>query len=126
MGLHGLEQGHLYLLTLLLLIFFNSTSQLGPFGTLATKWLIVPAPGDYEDEELEEWWLAGETKVLGENLPQCHFVHHKSHMNWPDAKPDRRVGNPATNRLSYDTAYVVYLFLYENTFDTITFHFRFP
>jgi hypothetical protein len=25
-------------------------------------------------------WLTGETEVLGENLPQCRFVHHKSQM----------------------------------------------
>jgi hypothetical protein len=33
-------------------------------------------------EQLVEWELAGETEVLGENFPQCHFVNHKSHMTW--------------------------------------------
>jgi hypothetical protein len=53
--------------------------------------------------------LAGETEVLGENLPQCRFVHHKPHMLCPDAKPGRRVGKPATKRLSYGTTYALFI-----------------
>jgi phage-related protein len=47
-----------------------------------------------------EWELAEETEVLGEKLPQRHFVHHKCHMTWPG----HEAGKQATNRLSYGTA----------------------
>jgi hypothetical protein len=52
---------------------------LGPFGTAATKRPIVPAPGDYDDGEIGGM-IGRENEVLGENLPQCRFVHHKRHM----------------------------------------------
>jgi hypothetical protein len=38
-------------------------------------------------EELVERRLVGETEVLGENLLQRHFVHHKSHMTRPGLEP---------------------------------------
>jgi hypothetical protein len=31
-------------------------------------------------EQSLECELEGETDVLGENLPQCHFANNKSHM----------------------------------------------
>jgi hypothetical protein len=44
-------------------------------------------------EQLVEWELAAENEVLRENLPQYHFVHHKSYMTWAgleagDSPPD--------------------------------------
>jgi hypothetical protein len=49
--------------------------------------------------------LAGETEVLGENLPQRHFCPSQN-PTWPNPvlNPDCRGGKPATNRLSYGAA----------------------
>jgi hypothetical protein len=55
-------------------------------------------------ENLVERCWARETEVLGENMPQYHYAHHKSHMMWPGANPSRCGGKAATNRLSYGTA----------------------
>jgi hypothetical protein len=45
--------------------------------------------------------MAEKNEVLGENLPQCQFVHHKPHMLCPDANPGRRSGKPMTYCLNY-------------------------
>jgi hypothetical protein len=52
---------------------------LDSLGTAATNRPFMPAPGDYDNGEIGEMIGRG-TEVLGGNLPQCHFVHHKPHM----------------------------------------------
>jgi hypothetical protein len=49
--------------------------------------------------------LAGETEVLGENLPQRHFCPSQN-PTWPDPglNTGRLCGKPATNGLSYNVA----------------------
>jgi hypothetical protein len=56
-------------------------------------------------EQQMECRLAGETEILGENLPQRHFCPSQN-PTWPDPglNPGRRCGKPGTNRLSYGTA----------------------
>jgi hypothetical protein len=54
--------------------------RLGPLGTAATDWPIVPAPGDYDDGEFGGMKIGRGNLILGENLSQRHFVHHKSHL----------------------------------------------
>jgi hypothetical protein len=56
-------------------------------------------------EQLVEWELTGETEVIGENLSQCHFLHHKSHIAGQGSNPVRRGEKLATNRLSCGKAY---------------------
>jgi hypothetical protein len=51
-----------------------------------------------------EWYFdKGKWKNSEKNPSQCHFVHPKSHMVWPGAKPGLRGERPATNNLSYGT-----------------------
>jgi hypothetical protein len=38
-------------------------------------------------EQSVECELARETEISGENMPQCHFVYHKSHMTLPGLEP---------------------------------------
>jgi hypothetical protein len=32
---------------------------------------------------MEPWWndIGGKIEELGKNLSQCHFIHHKSHLD---------------------------------------------
>jgi hypothetical protein len=78
--------------------------QVGPLDTAATNRPIVPAPGDYDDGEI--WWnnLQGKPKYSEKTCPSFALSTTNSTC-CPDGNPGRRCGKPATNRLSYGTAW---------------------
>jgi hypothetical protein len=62
--------------------------QLDPLGTAATNRSIVPAPGDYDNGEIDGMIDRG-NRSTRRKLPQCRFVYHKPHM-----LPGREPGPP--------------------------------
>jgi hypothetical protein len=56
-------------------------------------------------EQFVEYELTGETEVLRENLPQCHFVNDKFHMTSTEIEPgselcvDHLKAIPVTDRV---------------------------
>lgn len=56
-------------------------------------------------EQFVEWELAVEIQVLGENPPQYHPAHHKSHMTWLVTEQGPSQWEAGTNHVGYDTAW---------------------
>jgi hypothetical protein len=73
-----------YYYTLVLFSFLGWFETWVHLVTSATNCPTVPASdGRWWVWNKSEWELAGETEVLGENLPLFHFVHYKSHaLTW--------------------------------------------
>jgi hypothetical protein len=75
---------------------------MGPLGTSAAEWPIVPAPGDYDDGEF------GATKI-GRGNRSTRRKSAPEPLCSPQIPLDptrgRRSGKPATNRLRYGAAW---------------------
>jgi hypothetical protein len=80
-------------------------SKLGPLGTSATEWPIVPAPGDYDDGEfggmkIVQW----KPKYSEKTCPSATLSTTNPTWPGPGLKPGRRGWKPTTNLLSYGGA----------------------
>jgi hypothetical protein len=85
-------------------------AQLGPLGTAATYWPIVPAPGDYDDGEIGGMMIGKGNRSTRRKLAPMPLCPPQTPHDCPDANPGRRGGKPATNRLNYGTAFFATVF----------------
>jgi hypothetical protein len=80
-------------------------SQLSPLSTAATNRHIVPALGDYDDGEFVGMMIGKGNRSSRRKPAPVPILSTTNPTCCPDANPGRRGGKPATNRLSYGTAY---------------------
>jgi hypothetical protein len=78
--------------------------QLGPLGTSATNRPIVLSPGDYDDGEIDGMMIGKGNRSTRRKPALVPLCPPQTPHACPDAKPARRGGKPATNRLSYCSA----------------------
>jgi hypothetical protein len=81
--------------------------QLGPLGTAATNWPIVPAPGDYEDGEFGGMMIGREnrsTRRKSTSVPLCP-------QQIPHYLTGREPGPPKWEASDYGAALLLLLLL---------------
>jgi hypothetical protein len=77
-------------------------SKLGPLGTSATEWPIVPVPGDYDDGEFGGMKTGrGNQSTRRKPAPAPLCSPQIPIDQTPGSNPGRRGGKPATKRLRY-------------------------
>jgi hypothetical protein len=81
---------------------------MGPLGTSATEWPVVPALGDYDDGEVGGMKIGRGTRSTRRKPAPAPLCPPQIPLDkTPGSNPGRRGGKPATNRLSYGAAYVL-------------------